>query len=87
MSNRPERASGLEINEMEDGFILYDPRTDRVHFLNHSCCFVLEYCNGKHSVAEIAEIMKQAWKLESTPLEEVAAVVRQLTDEGLLREA
>ena len=30
---KPQRVEDLEINEMEDGFIIYDASVDKVHFL------------------------------------------------------
>ena len=71
---------------MEDGFIIYDASVDKVHFLNHTATFVLEYCNGQHSVDEIAEIMQDAWQMDEAPQQEVAALVEQLEKEKLLRE-
>ncbi len=84
--HNPERVEDLEINEMEDGFIIYDASTDKVHFLNHTATFVLEYCNGQHSVDEIAKIMQDAWQLDETPRQEVGTLVQQLRKEKLLRE-
>ena len=54
--------------------------------MNHTATFVLEYCNGQHSVDEIAEIMQDAWQMDEAPQQEVAALVEQLEKEKLLRE-
>ncbi len=70
---------------MEDGFILYHAQTDRVHFLNATAVFVLEYCNGKYSPEEIADIMKDAWGLDGAPLSQVREIIERLLEEELVR--
>jgi hypothetical protein len=54
MADYPKRVDGLEINPAEDGFIIYQPEQDRVHYLNHTAVLVLELCNGKNTAAGIA---------------------------------
>ena len=81
----PIRVEGLDINELDDGFMIYDARTDKVHFLNHTARAVLECCDGELSSHEISEILKDSWALESRPLEEVEGVLAQLAEEGLIR--
>ena len=79
------RVEGLDINEMDDGFMIYDARTDRVHFLNHTARAVLECCDGALSSLEIARVLEDAWDLESPPFEEEESLLLQLTEEGLIR--
>ena len=43
---RPERAPGIEIREVTDGFVVYDPGRDRLHFLNLTATLLLESCDG-----------------------------------------
>jgi hypothetical protein len=31
---RPRRAAGVELSEVTDGFLVYQPDRDRVHYLN-----------------------------------------------------
>ncbi len=81
----PIRVEGLDINEMDDGFMIYDVRQDKVHFLNHTARAVLECCDGELSSTEIASVLQEAWMLESPPLEEVATMLEQLVEEGLLQ--
>lgn len=81
----PIRGEGLDINEMNDGFMIYDARADKVHFLNPTARAVLECCDGELSSREIAGVLEDAWALESSPLEEVEALLLQLAEEGLIR--
>ena len=47
------RAPGLEINEVTDGFLVYQRDRDRVHFLNATATLVLESCDGRLTAAEL----------------------------------
>ena len=79
------QVDGLEINQVEDGFIIYHAVRDRVHFLNHTAVFVLELCNGRHEPKEIIEIVRASYSLTEPPEEEVWEVLEKLAGEGLIR--
>ena len=81
---RPKIVFGLEINKVADGYIVYQPSRDRVHYLNHTATIVLELCNGENSAGEIAALLQSAYDLPQPPDAEVAACLQQLTGEGLL---
>jgi hypothetical protein len=85
VNGNPVQVEGLEINEVVDGFIIYDSKTDRVHVLNHTAAFILQLCNGKHSIEEILEITQKAYSLPSIPEAEIREHVDRLTKEGLIR--
>ena len=84
MSVYPERTEVLDINETPDGFVVYHPKTDRVHFLNHTAAAILELCNGQHSVDEIAEILAKGFGLEDIPMEEITSTLENFRKEELL---
>jgi hypothetical protein len=84
MNERPKLATGVEINKVADGYIVYQPDRDRVHYLNHTATVVLELCNGENSPQAIADLLRSMYELQAPPLEEVATCLRQLTDEGLV---
>ena len=52
-SRAPRRAEGIEVNEVADGYIVYQASRDRVHYLNHTAVLVLEMCNGRVSAGQI----------------------------------
>ena len=47
----PIRADSLEINEAEDGLVVYDPAEDMVHHLNPSAALIFDLCDGTRDVA------------------------------------
>ena len=81
---RPVRVDGLEAHDVDDGVIVYQLVTNRVHYLNPSAAVVFELCTGEHSVSEIAALVGEAWELSEAPDEEVAAVLAQLREEGVI---
>jgi len=80
----PKARAGLDISAAEDGFIVYQPELDRVHYLNHSAVLVLELCNGANSARTIAELLQQAYSLLQPPYGMVDEAVASLNEQGLL---
>lgn len=80
-----ERTEGVEVNEVEDGYVVYQPERDRVHYLNQTAVLLLELCDGKTRAGDLAPMLKSAFALPELPADEVAACLASLVDEGLLR--
>ena len=83
-SRRPCRAPDLELNEVIDGYVVYQPARDRVHHLNRTAVLVLELCTGEHGVDEIAAIVQEAFELPAPPTAEIGACLTQLLEEQLV---
>jgi coenzyme PQQ synthesis protein D (PqqD) len=84
MTERPTRAGDLEINEAADGYVVYDPARDRVHYLNHTAALVLELCTGGNEPAEIVQLLQRAYDLREPPRQETHHCLTQLWQEGLI---
>jgi hypothetical protein len=84
MTELPKLIAGLEINKVADGYIVYQPARDRVHYLNHTATIVLELCNGENSPSEIADLLRSAYDLAASPEAEVTACLQQLGAEELV---
>lgn len=82
---KPEPAPELDVHEVEDGLVIYDLRSERVHYLNETASFVFILCTGEHDVARIVELIQGAWELPEAPQAEVTACLEQLRDEGLIQ--
>jgi len=80
----PTKAPELEINEVADGCIVYQPNLDRVHYLNQTAAVVLELCNGRNAEGDLPELLRAAWDLPTPPVEEVADCLDVLRREGLV---
>ncbi len=81
---RPVRAEGLDANEVPDGFVVYDPARDRVHYLNHTAALVLELCTGELAADGIAAWLQRAYELPEPPEQEVGDCLDWLRREGLV---
>jgi hypothetical protein len=84
MTDPPARAGDIEINEAADGYVVYHPARDRVHYLNHTAALVLELCTGANQQAQIVDLLQRAYELHEPPDEEVRQCLDQLRQEGLV---
>ena len=80
----PQRVDGLEPYEVDDGLVVYHAAHDRVHYLNSTAAIVFELCNGQHTKAQIAELVRAAWALDDPPYDEIEACLNQLRAEGVI---
>jgi Coenzyme PQQ synthesis protein D (PqqD) len=85
MRDRPKKSDGLEVDEVEDGFVIYQPERDRVHYLNPTANLILELCDGTLTAAQIADLIAQTFELEAPPGKEVDETLAKLAAEGLTR--
>lgn len=82
--DRPVRNKDVEVNEVADGYVVYDGARDRVHYLNRTATLVLEFCNGENTADDIVAILQQAYDLPEPPEAETEACLEQLRTEGLI---
>jgi Coenzyme PQQ synthesis protein D (PqqD) len=74
----------IEINEVADGFIVYHPSRDRVHYLNQTAAIVLEFCTGENDVNSIVDLLQAAYDLPERPEVEISECLAHLSEEGLV---
>lgn len=82
--DRPRRAAGIDIAELGHGLIVRRAEPPRVHQLNNTASMVLELCDGRHTVAEIAAALAEVFTLDAPPLAAAAACVTELRQAGVL---
>ncbi len=80
-----EEKAGIDFREVVDGYVVYDPATDRLHFLNPTAAFILKSCDGKTSVGEITSLFTEIFALEFAPVEDIETVIETMVTEGLLK--
>jgi hypothetical protein len=81
---RPRAARGLQLNEVEDGYIVYQSEQSRVHYLNHTAAVVFGLCTGKNTWDEIIDLVQRAYGLKTSPTRAVRAALTRFVDEGLV---
>ena len=80
----PAKCDGLDVNEVADGYVVYQADRDRIHYLNTRAALVFELCDGNTSVEEIIEILGDAFELQNTPSAEVRDCLEKLAAEGMI---
>jgi hypothetical protein len=84
-NHNPVMTSGLEINTVADGYIVYQPDRDKVHYLNQTAALVFELCNGRNPEADLPRLVQLAYDLPEPPVEEVRECLQTLVKEGLIQ--
>jgi len=77
-------APELDITEVDDGLVVFEPVARKVHHLNVTATLVFELCTGENDEATIVDIVKTAFGLQDAPAAEVTQVLASLRTEGLL---
>jgi PqqD family protein of HPr-rel-A system len=81
----PTRVDPLEVNEAEDGLVVYDPGSGMVHHLNATAAVTFDLCDGSRDPDAIARLLGEAFGLEAPPREEALAGLNELAERGLIR--
>ena len=74
----------LDVSDVPDGLVVYDPGSDRVHYLDPVTTVVFELCRTGCPRNELAARVQQIWELDHTPTAEVDECVEQCLREGIL---
>jgi hypothetical protein len=80
----PIRSEGLEIDEADDGLVVFDPREDMVHHLNPSAAIIFDLCDGSRDPDAIAALLGQVYELSEPPREDALAGLRDLAQRKLI---
>jgi len=76
--------SGIEVNQVPDGAMVYQNERERVHFLNPTALIVFELCGMDKTAGEIERFVAEAFGLATSPAEAVQQCLVSLLDEGLV---
>jgi hypothetical protein len=78
------RAEGLDVNEVPDGYVIYQIETDRVHYLNKTAAIIFELCDGARGSKDIVDRVSKMFEVEGTADGEIEACIESLLKEGLV---
>ena len=78
MPAKPVGAAHLELNLVGDGYIVYQPASERMHSLNHTAALVLELCTGQNDAPEIARLLQRGYQLPEPPDDETRQCLASL---------
>ena len=80
-----EQADCLEIHETEDGYAVHNSADGKIHFLNHTAVFLLELCDGQHSIDQVFSIFQEYFKEAQGSQDEVHKLFEEFMSQGLIR--
>lgn len=81
----PRKTDALEVNEADDGLVVYDPAHDMVHHLNLSASMIFDLCDGTRDAEAIALILAEAYGLSAPPRSEAMTGLKDLADRQLIQ--
>ena len=84
-SARPRAVEELELTEVEDGLVVYDPNRDRVHYLDPVAAVIFTLCDGARDRDHIIEATTALFESGDVSTRDVEACVEQLEDERVLQ--
>ncbi|CAN5708947.1 hypothetical protein BH20ACI3_BH20ACI3_03420 [soil metagenome] len=79
------RKAGLVVKGLNDEFLVYDLKRDKAHSLNQSAAFVWKKCNGRRTVAEVAQALGKEFEVPADE-QTVWLALEQLSKFYLLEE-
>lgn len=85
MPANPRQAEALEVNEADDGLVVYDAGRDQVHHLNPTAAVIFDLCDGSRDADEIAAVLAELFALPAPPVEEARAGLDDLAARGLIQ--
>lgn len=85
MSDLPSTVEGLDVNQVEDGLVVYDASRDRIHYLNATAAAVFTLCDGTRSRQGIVEAVAIVFGPNAVAPSEVDACITQLEGEGVVQ--
>lgn len=79
------RKAGLVVKPLNDEVLVYDLERNKAHALNQSAAFIWKKCNGRRSVAEVAQALRKEFKVPADE-QTVWLALEQLSKFNLLDE-
>ncbi len=85
IGSNPVQVESLEVNEADDGLIVYDPSSDQVHHLNPTASVIFDLCDGTRDTDAIASTLAKVYSLQTPPIPDAIAGLSDLAERGLVR--
>ena len=85
--DRPNRTSGVEVNDVAGGAVLHLEDPERVLHLNSTAAMTFELCDGVRTVETIAATIGDAFSLPSTPTRQIEDCLAAMREHGVISPA
>ena len=81
----PTRLPGIRVKREKDGsLVAHNPAIQRDHVINNTAAFILELCDGRHCVADLAAKVQHVFHLKSPPVADVEGWLWYAVNDGLI---
>jgi len=81
----PVQRETVSVEEVDDGLVLIDTVTDEVHLLNGTAALIWEFCDGSHSIEDIAGEIQDVFEKDLPGISrDIHDLVASLKMKGLL---
>ncbi len=83
----PKGRGDVVFRQLDDGWVLFDPRATKLHALNLSAALVWAHCDGGYDPHGIAEALAESFEPQvslSRAREDVDATLKRFREAGLL---
>lgn len=79
----PVKKSDVRLNQLKQGTVLFNPRTEEVHLLNPAALLVWECCTGVYTMNDIARMLGAVYGIDDLS-SEVQAIIEQFSVKFML---
>lgn len=81
LDDKPVRNDECRMEELDDEILLYHPGNSKTLYINKSASIIWQLCNGEHTVAEMIQMIAEAYPAASDGLEQdVMDTLERLAD-------
>jgi hypothetical protein len=82
---KPRARAEVAVAEIDGEAVVWDPVPEKLNYLNHSAALVFALCDGKTTIAEMAEAIGDAYEMDPQEVDgQIRPLLRQLGDAGLM---
>jgi len=82
-----QQTGGLDVHEADDGLIVFNPETDRVHHLNSTAGVLFALCEEPQTSSELYRSFKSLFDLGDSDDETIRTGLEKLIEDKVLIEA
>ena len=84
-AERPKLREDLVFRQVEEDFVAYDPVSDRTVLLNRSAAVLLDLCDGRRTLDEIAGTLAETYSSHADEIRrDLESSLEELRAQGLL---
>jgi hypothetical protein len=82
---KPKRKPDYRLELLDNELLLYHPTETNIFYFNQTASLIWQLCDGQHSVAEIIELLKEAYPdAADTIPSDVTTTIQQFEEHGCI---